>query len=205
MTNTNLLKKLHEIQSATRSLAKDGDGNKNQYHFVTGNKILGHIRGLMDSKGIILNTEVTSHKETRIDYKVSSGEKSAMFIMLDLLFTWIDTETGETLTSTFAASGMNDWDKGLGSALTYGERYYLLKFFHIATDQDDIDALDRELVINWDEGSLRAMEKEAKGILAKDGRSTRDAWVSVYKPDEEVLKAFDEEVRRLKELNRISA
>ena len=35
---------------------------------------------------------------------------------------------------------MNNWDKGLGSALTYGERYFLLKFFHIATDKDDVDA-----------------------------------------------------------------
>ena len=39
---------------------------------------------------------------------------------------------------------MNAWDKGLGSALTYGERYFLLKFFHIQTDYDDVDARQDE-------------------------------------------------------------
>jgi len=31
----------------------------------------------------------------------------------------------------------------LGSALTYAERYFLLKYFHIATDEDDIDNPER--------------------------------------------------------------
>ena len=44
----------------------------------------------------------------------------------------------------FGANGQNDWEKGLGSALTYAERYFLLKFFHIATDEDDIDNEQRK-------------------------------------------------------------
>jgi len=59
-------------------------------------------------------------------------------------FTWIDTETGDFDENLFGANGQNDWDKGVGSALTYGERYFLLKFFHIATDEDDIDNPDRK-------------------------------------------------------------
>jgi hypothetical protein len=54
-------------------------------------------------------------------------------------FTWIDSESGETDVNLFGANGQNDWEKGLGSALTYAERYFLLKYFHIATDEDDID------------------------------------------------------------------
>jgi hypothetical protein len=59
-------------------------------------------------------------------------------------FTWVDIETGEKDENLFGANGQNDWDKGVGSALTYGERYFLLKFFHIATDEDDIDNPDRK-------------------------------------------------------------
>jgi hypothetical protein len=59
-------------------------------------------------------------------------------------FTWIDCETGESDVNEFGANGQNDWEKGLGSALTYAERYFLLKFFHIATDEDDIDNADRK-------------------------------------------------------------
>jgi hypothetical protein len=54
-------------------------------------------------------------------------------------FTWVDVETGEKDENLFAANGQNDWDKGVGSALTYAERYFLLKYFHIPTDEDDID------------------------------------------------------------------
>jgi hypothetical protein len=44
----------------------------------------------------------------------------------------------------FAANGQNDFEKGLGSALTYAERYFLLKYFHISTDEDDIDNPNRK-------------------------------------------------------------
>lgn len=59
-------------------------------------------------------------------------------------FTWIDTESGEQDVNLFGANGQNDWEKGLGSALTYAERYFLLKFFHIATDKDDVDNEQRK-------------------------------------------------------------
>ena len=54
-------------------------------------------------------------------------------------FTWIDSETGEKDENFFGANGQNGWDKGVGSALTYAERYFILKYFHISTDEDDID------------------------------------------------------------------
>ena len=63
-----------------------------------------------------------------------------MFTHIDLRFTWIDVDSGESEECLFSANGQNGWDKGLGSALTYGERSFLLKFFHIATDEDDVDA-----------------------------------------------------------------
>ena len=44
-------------------------------------------------------------------------------------FTWVDVETGEKDENLFSANGQNDWDKGVGSALTYGERYFLFKVF----------------------------------------------------------------------------
>ena len=54
-------------------------------------------------------------------------------------FTWVCVDTGETDVNLFGANGQNGFDKGVGSALTYAERYFLLKYFHIATDEDDID------------------------------------------------------------------
>lgn len=133
-----IYKKLLELQRAVVGLTKDKSGNS--YQYVSGDKILGIVRPKMDELGLILVPEVTESNFSREDYSTKNGQKSEMFCSVKMKFTWIDAETGETLPCKWSSSGMNAWDKGLGSALTYGERYFLLKFFHIATDRDDVDS-----------------------------------------------------------------
>lgn len=136
-------KKLHQVQAATRSLAADAQGQTGaaKYNYVSGAKLLSVIRPVMDQVGLMLTQEVVGIENTPIEYQTSKGVKTEMFTSVHLRFTWIDTEDGSSLSNDFFANGMNAWDKGLGSALTYGERYYLMKTFHIATDEDDVDAL----------------------------------------------------------------
>ena len=135
----NLYQKLVEIQKTVRGLGKDA--NASSYQYVSGSKVLEYIRPKMDELGVLLVQEIDAIDNQRIDYNVKSGVKSELLSMVTMTFTWIDAESGEKLPVKFGANGMNNWDKGLGSALTYAERYFLLKFFHIATDEDDVDAL----------------------------------------------------------------
>lgn len=137
-----LLPKLAALQSAVRGLGKDTKGNS--YEYVSGSKVLDAVRPRMDELGLLLVQEVEDIRNERVDYSTRNGAKSEMFTSVSMVFTWIDTESGEKLPVRFAANGCNGWDKGLGSALTYGERYFLLKFFHIATDEDDVDARQGE-------------------------------------------------------------
>ena len=139
-----IYKKLLEIQKKVKGLSKD----KKSYSFsyVTGNKLLSFIKPLMDDSGLILKQEVLSIDNTRIDYQVKNGNKSEILSKVMMRFTWIDTETGEQDVNLFGANGQNDWEKGLGSALTYAERYFIMKYFHIATDEDDIDNPERKPV-----------------------------------------------------------
>ena len=143
-----IYKKLHELQKKVVGLTKDAKGNAGDY--VSGNKILGIVRPLMDSMGLLLLPEVEDATFTRQDYSTSKGAKTEMFCALKIKFTWVDVETSETVVAHWASSGQNSFDKSLGSALTYGERYYLLKLFHIQTDKDDVDAprsTDAELTL----------------------------------------------------------
>lgn len=144
----NLYQKLHDIQSRINGLGKDKSSNS--YQYVTGSKVLGAIKPLMNELGLILKQEVLSVENVRMDYLVSLNQdketkqwtgkpKSEILSQLAMRFTWVDVETGEKDENLFAANGQNDWDKGVGSALTYAERYFLLKYFHIPTDEDDID------------------------------------------------------------------
>ncbi len=136
-------KKLLLIQNSVESFVK----NKKSFNFsyVDGNSVLSHIRPLMNDTGLLLKQEILSIDNERYDYVTKKGEaKTEVLSKLMMRFTWIDTETGEKDENLFGANGMNDFDKGVGSAMTYGERYFLLKYFHIPTDADDVDALNRD-------------------------------------------------------------
>lgn len=116
------------------------------YSYVDGNQVLNEIRPLMNSAGLILKQEVLSMTNERYDYHTSKGnEKTEVLSCLNMRFTWVDCETGEKDENLFCANGMNDFDKGVGSALTYGERYFLLKYFHVPTDADDPDAQTKDV------------------------------------------------------------
>ena len=139
-----IYKKLHKMQSIVNGLKTDKSGGA--FKYVTGSKVLKHIKPLMKEQGILLKQEVLSIENTRQDYVVGVNKdtpqgrpKSEILSKVMMKFTWIDSETGEKDENLFGANGQNGWDKGVGSALTYGERYFLLKYFHIATDEDDID------------------------------------------------------------------
>lgn len=141
-----LYPKLLALQKAVRALMKDqpGGGDRNGFWYVSGGKLLSVVRPRMDELGLLLKQEVISESHEPVTYRVNGKtpyDKTEMFTAVDMRFTWIDVDSGEKDENIFHANGMNAWDKGLGSALTYGERYFILKYFHIATDEDDVDAL----------------------------------------------------------------
>jgi hypothetical protein len=163
-------KKMHQVQAATRSLAANTEGQTGaaRYNYVSGAKLLGVIRPLMDKLGLILTQEVVDIKNEPITYMTRNGEKTEMFTTVHIRFTWVDTDDGSQVVNDFFANGMNAWDKGLGSALTYAERYYLMKTFHIATDEDDVDALVKEEAINSQPSqAVQARRTAAKRPAAK--------------------------------------
>ena len=133
----NLYQKLGVLQSAIKGLSKDAKSHN--YGYVSGNKLLSFIKPLMDDNCLLLKTEVLSIENVRQDYQGKYAEKNEILSKVMMRFTWIDTETGDKDENLFGANGQNGWDKGVGSALTYGERYFLMKYFHVQTDADDID------------------------------------------------------------------
>ena len=180
-----LYKKLLEVQKKVIGLGKDKKSFG--YDYVTGSKILEHIKPILNECGILLKQEVVSVEKERIDYRAKSGEKSEMLYSVYQKFTWIDTETGEKDENTFFSSGMNEWEKGLGSALTYAERYFLLKYFHIATDEDDIDNTGRK---NDELVSLDPILKELKKEELKISQIQIDSIVDLMVKTKSDLKGF---------------
>ena len=169
----NIYQKLLIIQQRINGLGKDK--STYNYKYVTGDKVLGEIKPLMNELGLLLKQEVLSIENTRQDYQLTDKagnvrNKSEILSKVMMKFTWVDSDTSEKDENLFGANGQNDWDKGCGSAYTYAERYFLLKYFHIATDEDDIDNSERK-----DDTKGVAVQPKAPTRIKEDTEAQRVA------------------------------
>lgn len=187
----NLYQKLLKIQEKVMWLKKDADWDK--YKFVSWSKVLDHIKPIMNEYGILLKQEIISIDNTRQDYTTKNWAKSEILARVMMKFTWVDCETWDKDENLFGANGQNWWDKWVWSALTYWERYFLLKYFHIETDEDDIDAKKKA---EFTQAIFDKFKVDFKKY--KDKYTTPDAFLSMldvnyiltYKMTKEVVKFY---------------
>ena len=218
-----IAKKLLEIQKAVRALGKDAKAYN--YDYVSGDKLLYFVRPKMDELGLLLLPEVLGVETKEILYPQWDGkakavvEKKEVLYILAMRMTWTDTEDGETFAQEWKAAGMNAFDKGYGSALTYGERYYLLKMFHIATDADDVDAVsaDRDKAMEGAPAPApgtqaatpgfkpmdinaywKVVQAAAEGKTSKSGRTYREEYRVQTHAGRAEMARFDDDVDQYK-------
>ena len=132
-TGLNLLQKLVEIRKNVTYFTKDTKGYK--YDYVSGSQVLSKIKSKMDELGIILQPIIGD------DQKIEK-QGADWFYMSKMTYIWINADNPEDRLETpwFLCGTQNDPSKAFGSALTYSERYFLLKFFCVPTDDVDPDA-----------------------------------------------------------------
>ncbi len=193
-----IYKKLLEVKKKVPYLQKDKASY--QYSYATPSLVLGVFNPLLNDAGIILKTEVlemTSErvlvktKEDKAKFKPSkaqvkdnegnitdTGQKEEKFFIdvyetlysLKMRFTWVDVETGGKDENLFYASGLNGDEKGVGSALTYAERYFFLKYFNVPTDSDDPDSFQEKHLSDEQKEKIKndkekQIEKDKKEFL----------------------------------------
>lgn len=134
----NLFEKLLDIQTSIDVFVKDGKNQTDKYDFVSNNAVLNVIRPKMNELKLLLILATT---EGRLHEGTTKSGTTRFMTELDILFTWVDCESGEKLEVPFYAQGVDlAGEKGVGKAVTYAEKYFLLKFFHVPTDKDDPDS-----------------------------------------------------------------
>lgn len=132
----NIYEKLIEVRKAVPYLQKEAKGH--QYNYVSSSQVLSAVRRRMDEVGLMLIPTITNTKVTA----ESDGKRTTYFTELWIDFMWVNAEKpDETVKSSWYGQGIDiAGEKGVGKALTYAEKYYLLKTFNIATDKDDPDS-----------------------------------------------------------------
>ncbi len=140
----NIYQKLLEVRKAIPYLQKESQGH--QYQYVGSSQVLAAVRQKLDELGIYLETRVISHnvREETVESKdkyENQKKTTTYFTELDIEYTWVNVEKpDEKITIPFYGQGVDKaGEKGVGKALTYAEKYFMLKQFNIATDQDDPD------------------------------------------------------------------
>lgn len=132
----NLHQRLIEVRKSVEYLKKDASGH--QFKYVSSSQTLGTLRKSMDEQGVLLVPSVLSKE---ISMKPTKNGTERFFTELSMRFTWVNAEKPEeAISCDWYGQGLDDGEKGVGKALTYAEKYFLLKFFNIATDADDPDS-----------------------------------------------------------------
>lgn len=139
----NLFQKLVEVRKSIGSLHKDAKGYNNNYQYVTGSQILSKIQDAMNYYNVLLFPKLLTQEVKTREYKTRNGKTVVEYTVFGQMeFTWINADNPvDKLEVPFAYAGsQDDMARALGSALTYAERYFLIKSFNLPTDGDDPDS-----------------------------------------------------------------
>lgn len=160
-----LNEKLLELKKMVSIMQKDAEGHG--YTYVTEESILLAINDKMIKYGLRLTPKFvpgTLYSEV-VNYQNSKGQaKTDILVRSEMQFVWEDIFTKEKEIIDWALLGQQaDGSQALGSGLTYANRYFLLKFFNVATSNDDPDKIRTEI----------AKEEERKTISTKQTKITK--------------------------------
>jgi hypothetical protein len=135
----NLYTKLVDIRKSVEYLQKTERGNQGAM-YVDPAVLVQKIRAKMDDGGILLVPSLSDTTVDTIQDPTKNNPNATSFLFRSkMLYTFIDAESGEKLDVPWFMTGKHLQDPAMagGAALTYFERYFLLKFFQIPTSKDD--------------------------------------------------------------------
>jgi len=160
----NLDQKLMELKKLVSIMQKDAEGHG--YTYVKEESILLAINDKMIELGLKLTPKFkagTLHSEV-VNYQNAKGQpKTDVLVRSEMEFIWKDIESGEIEIIDWGLVGQQaDGSQSLGSGLTYSNRYFLLKYFNVATSNDDPDKIRSEIAAEEERKKLSALQTKIK-------------------------------------------
>lgn len=191
----NLFQKIADVKANIDGFTKDTKGYN--YSYVSGSQVLHRIRNKMIENNLLLvpKTSEENYKQidvTRFNKKAGREITTSEFIVeMKLTYVWINADKPEEqFEVTFYAVGQqDDVSKAHGTALTYAERYFLMKFFNIPTDEDDADAKEKQ-------ERYATSNNQLKELL----RQEADSFIEIAERSNTASK-YQEQIEKLKNMN----
>lgn len=151
----NIYQKLAKIRKPAEVIQKNARGYG--YTYVSEDEILSKITGLMNKYGVSLVPRIvpgtaniepycyTKTKSTK-DGKVFEEKVNEIIVNAEMTWTWVNNDDPEDciVVPWVLVASQADASQAFGSGLTYASRYFLLKYFNIATSDEDPDEYRRK-------------------------------------------------------------
>lgn len=147
----NIYQKLAKIRKQVEVIRKNKRGYG--YTYVSEDEILAKISVFMDKYHLSLvpnivggttRVEPYPYKKTKTTKGGEIYEENAndVLVSADMTWTWINDDNPEerVVVGWTLVGQQADASQAFGSGLTYSDRYFLLKYFNVATTDDDPDA-----------------------------------------------------------------
>jgi hypothetical protein len=146
----NIYQKLAKVRKQVEVLQKNKSGYG--YRYVTEDEILANIKGSMNRHALslepcilrdTLQVQPVSYQKTRMTKggEVYQETVNEVLATAEMTWTWINDENPEerVVIDWVLVGQQADASQAFGAGLTYSSRYFLLKFFNVATTDADPD------------------------------------------------------------------
>lgn len=165
----NIYQKLLEVRKGVEYLKREQEGA--EYSYVSSGAVLTSVRDKLNEMGLILEPHV-------VDKKVTIAENTGRILtQLDMLYIWVNVDNPEERVEVpFYAQGVDFHEKGVGKALTYGEKYFILKYFNIPTDDVDPDAYQEKKLKSITTSQANEIYRYCEELATLRG-TTKDSFV----------------------------
>ena len=204
----NVYQKIIEVKKVVKNFLKDAEtSGKGSYTYTSGSQILSAIKEKMEEIGLLFLPVETVHRGwSTFNYKNSYGDDKTDFIVEgELFYEWInaDEPTDRQRVSFEYYGQQNDISKAFGSALTYSERYLLLKSLGAPTDEDDPDKFTDDKTKRQTPTTTppsqkpqnNAQERREKSKWAQVNDLIKDSEITLASVNEWILKSFSRAIK----------
>jgi len=161
-----IYKKILELRKRVEYIQKTEQGAQG----VSSSNVLSKVRPVMDELGLLLMPSITkTNTFPKKDY--GKPDSKELFTEVWMTFTWVNAiEPNESISYDWYSQGLDMGEKGIGKAVTYAEKYFLLKSLNIPTDKDDPDTFRNRDVDYMTKIQGQAIKKKCDDIgLGEDG------------------------------------
>ena len=171
-----------EMAIVAKNLNVDTDKGKS-YKAVSERDILDNVKPLEEKHGVYSYPVARETLESeRLETETQYGTKTTFYTRIKTIYRFVNVEDPQDFIETVTFSvGLDSGDKGDGKAMTYGDKYALMKAYKISTGDDP----DQSASVDTEYSSV-SRQTILDQIYALDvTRKELDAFIQSKKPDKD--------------------